>query len=77
MATLRAFQNEIEEIHAKNAAAEQQKNAAATLANEKDKKGKGKDVVDASKKPSEPVIEVDDDDEELAGIQVCHTLRSR
>ena len=66
MASLRAFQTEIDQIHAKTAA-EQTRIAAATV----DKKAKAKDVPDAPKADPTTTETVQEDDEDLAAVQVC------
>jgi hypothetical protein len=68
--SLRAFQTEIDQIHAKTAA-EQLRTAAAT-ATATDKKAKGKDVADVPKaEPTSPTV-TQDDDEDLGVVQVCN-----
>lgn len=69
MASLRAFQTEIDAIHAKTAA--ETKIAAATT--DKSKVKSGKDIPDVPKTDA-TVEPTQDEDEDLAVIQVC-TLR--
>ncbi|KAG8811004.1 hypothetical protein FRC19_004155, partial [Serendipita sp. 401] len=75
MATLRAFQSEIEEIQAKNVAAEQQQRAAVLALETTTKKGKPavkQDSVDnstATAQATSPIVERDSVDEDLAGVQ--------
>lgn len=64
MASLRAFQSEIDEIRSKNIA--EQRLTAAQAQPSTDKKPKLKDAPDAPK-PAEEIIE---EDEDLAEIQV-------
>jgi len=68
MASLRAFQSEIDEIHAKNVA---EQRSAAALASPIEKKGKAKDSTDAPKPEVAAQGIVVEDDDDLSDVQVC------
>jgi hypothetical protein len=81
MATLRAFQSEIEDIQAKKSAEQQRQTSAATAVGS-DKKGKAKDASNGSANantaaPTSPVVEIPEhsDDEDLARVQVCSSYQ--
>lgn len=67
MSSLRAFQSEIDEIHAKNVA---EQRAATALASPTEKKGKVKDASDAPKPEAVAPESANEDDDDLAEVQV-------